>query len=206
MALDDRRVLVNGGDPLRLALLRVPLGHPPHRSGLDILQPLHRLAAGHDEALLLLPRRPQRLQLLIMEAVQEPAQRGGLGGPIPQAPFQTGILRQERNVLGAVPANGLEQEDRFDHLGLVKAALALAQPQVGGNQVGQAQGTKDPGGGQGAGVGTGGLLQGAGVQDKGGLGLEGKTRRHAARAIDYLYLIVNQKTTPSDTFFALSGS
>ena len=109
VALDDRRILVDRRDPLRLPLLRIPLGDPPHRPRLHILQALHRSAAGHNEALLLLPRRAQRFQFLIVKALQKPPHRRRLGRPIPQAPFQTGILGEQPNVLRTVPADGLQQ-------------------------------------------------------------------------------------------------
>jgi hypothetical protein len=45
VALDDLRIQVDGLDPVRLPMLRIPLGDPSHRTGLDILQPLHPSAA-----------------------------------------------------------------------------------------------------------------------------------------------------------------
>jgi hypothetical protein len=48
---------------------------------------------------------------------------------------------EQRHILRALPADGLEQGDRFEELGFAEAALAFAQGEVGANEMGQAQGT-----------------------------------------------------------------
>ena len=88
-----------------------------------------------------------------MKAVQEVAQRSDLGQRKTQPALQATVLRQKRHVFGAIPTDGLEQEDRFDELAVAQTALAGFELEV---DIGQDRNTKaaqDTGGGQQAGVG-----------------------------------------------------
>ena len=82
------------------------------------------------------------------------------------------------DVLGTLPADGLEQDHRFDDLGFGEATLAFAQRKIGGDQIGQAQRTEGAGDSQQSGVGTGGLVQGPLVQDERRLVEQRQARRH----------------------------
>lgn len=86
MARDDRGILINRGDPLRLPLLFVAQGDPAHRPGLNILQALDRTAAGHDETSLLLPRWPEGCEFLVVKTLEKSAQGRRLGRAIAQPP------------------------------------------------------------------------------------------------------------------------
>src|SRR5450759_5410219 len=79
VTFDNRGVLVHRGQVHRLALLRVELGDPPDRAGLNRLQALDGQTAGQDESLLHLPSRTGLGQLFVMKAVQETAYGTDLG-------------------------------------------------------------------------------------------------------------------------------
>jgi hypothetical protein len=127
VAFNNGGVLVDGREGLFLALLLIKLGDPPHTARLHFLQRRHRPAGGKDKALLLLPRRPQLLQVLVVEPLQKIPRRRGLGRLVPQPPFQAGVVGQEPQVFRALPAQDLEQDQRLDDLGFGESALALAQ-------------------------------------------------------------------------------
>src|ERR1043165_2868946 len=86
VALNNRGVLVHRGDGQRLALLGVKFSDPPHGSGLDLLEALHRLAAGQNKTLLLLAFGARGFQGFIVEALQKGAQGRDLGKGKTQAP------------------------------------------------------------------------------------------------------------------------
>ena len=178
MTLNDRRVLIHGRNALRLSLLFIQLGNPPHQATLYFLQGAHRLARRKDEALLHLPLRPQLLQVLVVEAFQELSHGRRFGRAITQAAGQTLIPRQKMYVLGAFPAHDLKQRDRFDELSLQEAALTFAQAEIGSDQIGQTQRTVSAGNAQQAGMRASRFLQRALVQDEGRLVQQGQASSH----------------------------
>ena len=107
------------------------------------------------------PLRTQLFQFRVVESLQKLPRRSGFGRSIAKSPLQTGVMGQQADVLGAFPAQRLEQTKGLDHLVFGKVALALAQGKVGGDQVGQPQGTIDAGKGEQAGVTAGSLSQSA---------------------------------------------
>src|ERR1035437_2926408 len=101
-----------------------------------------------------------------------------LGGTIAQTPCQAVVPSQQMHVFGAFPADGLEQGNAFDELGLGKAALAFAQGQIGTDQSGQAQSAVNVRNAQETGVRAGRLAQRPLIQDEGRLVQQRQTRRH----------------------------
>ena len=180
VTLNDRRVLIHGRNPLRLSLLFIQLGNPPHQATLYFLQGAHRLARRKDEALLHFPLRPQLLQVLVVEPFQELPHCRRFGRAITQAPGQTLIPSQKMHVLGAFTAHHLEQRHRLDQLSLQEAALTLAQTEIGGDQIGQTQRTVSAGNAQQAGMRASRFLQRLLVQDKGRLVQQGQASSHGA--------------------------
>ena len=178
VTLDNRRVLVHRGDAQGGLLLGVELGDAPHHPGLHRLQSLHRRTAGHNETLLHRARGTGSFQGLIVKALEKTAHRTHLGKRETQAPFQAGVVAQQLHVLGAIAAGGLQQDDRFQVLRLVKPALALLELEMRRGQSGNAQRAEGAGGGQQPGVRTGHLVQGPRVDFKGRLLLGGDASRH----------------------------
>ena len=121
---------------------------------------------------------PLRRHRRIVKAVQKGPQGRHLGQRKPQAPFQAGIPGQQLDVLRAVPADGLQEQEGFDELALGETALAAFEREIGGDQVGQMQRAEGAGGGQQAGVAAGGFLEGPGIDGEGRLVLDWNARRH----------------------------
>ena len=178
VTLDNRGVLIHRGDPQGLPLFAVELGGPLHHSGLDGLQALDRLAAGDDEGFLLLARGAAQFQFLIVEAVEKGPHGAGLGQLVAQPALEALVVRQQLDVLEAIAAHGLEQDERLDVLGLVAAAPALLEVEVGGHQAGNPQGAEGAGGGQEAGMGAGHLVQWTRVNHERRFVLSRYARRH----------------------------
>jgi len=101
------------------------------------------------------------------------------------SPVPDTVLRQQAHVLRAVPADALEQRDALDHLGLVEPTLTLAKPEIGRHQSGTPRERYTREMARAPACGLAASSKG-GIQDEGRLGLEGQTRSHAARAIEYL--------------------
>src|SRR5258707_8577479 len=162
----------------RVSLQWVAWRNAPHKATLDFLQGLDRPAGGKDEALLNFTLRALLLQILVVKPFQKLPRGGDAGKLVAQAALQAFIPNEQSQVLRALSAHGLKQGNRFDELGLGKPALALAQAEVGSDQFWQAQGPKGARDTQRAGVRTGRLLQGAGVQDERGLVQQGQSGSH----------------------------
>jgi hypothetical protein len=82
------------------------------------------------------------------------------------------------HIFGAFPADRLEQGNGFNELGLAKAALSLAQGQIGTDQSGQPQGAVNARNAQEPGMGAGRFVQRPLIQDKGRLVQQRQARRH----------------------------
>ena len=104
-----------------------------------------------------------------MKQLQKVPHRRRFGQRIAQPALQAGVVGQQSGVLGAGSHDGLQQHNGLDQLALAKPALAFAQLEVGGDQVGQAQGTEGAGNGQGPRARAAGLQQRLGVQPEGRL-------------------------------------
>jgi hypothetical protein len=177
VAFDDRGVLVDGGDGQGALLLGVEFGHAPHHSGLNLLQGLDGVAAGEDEAFLLVAIRAQVGQFLVVEALEEGAHGGDSGEGVTQSPAQAGIVGKQAEVLGTIAGGGLEEDEEFDELGFGETASALFEGEVGLDEVGEFEGTEGTGGGEESGVDAGGFGERPGVKVEEGLVLERDARR-----------------------------
>ena len=200
MTLHNRRILVHRRDPQGRLPLGVELGNPAHHARLHRLQSLHRRTAGHHETLLHLPLGAGPFQGLIVKALEKTSHRADLGELETQAPFQAGIAPQQLHILGAIAAGRLQQDHRFNVLGLVKTALALLELEMGGDETRDAQRAEGAGGGQQSGVGAGHLVQGTGVDFEGRLILSGDACRHKYN-IDTLSIFCQGKNALGMRFF-----
>ena len=157
------------GDPLGLALLGVERGDVAHCAGQHVLQSLTRFAQGQDETLLLRAGRTEVGEGFVLEAVEESADSGGLGRGAAESALKAFVASEQGDVLGRIAADGLEEEEGLDELGLGEAALAGLEREVGGDEVGEPEGAEGAGGGEEAGVGAAHFAERSGIESEGGL-------------------------------------
>ncbi len=83
-----------------------------------------------------------------MEAIEEGPHRAGLGQGKAQPPFEAIVARQQRHIFGTISTGGLEQDDTLDVLAVGATATPLLEFEIGGDQIGDFEGTKSARGGQ----------------------------------------------------------
>ena len=135
-----------------------------------------------------------------MKALEKTSHRAHLGELETQAPFQAGIAPQQLHILGAIAAGRLQQDHRFNVLGLVKTALALLELEMGGDETRDAQRAEGAGGGQQSGVRAGHLVQGPGVDFEGRLILSWDASRHGHNT-DILSMFCQEKNALEMRYF-----
>jgi len=113
-----------------------------------------------------------------VEARQEIPHGARCGQGEAQAARQAGVAFEEGKIIGTIPANDLEQEQRLDELGLGAAAVSGFEREVGLDQGGQVEAAQSAGGGEEAGVGRTHFGEGPGVKAEGRLGLEWESSWH----------------------------